>query len=157
MASPASPAVSGSSAHRDGGPIEAGGAGSTWGRPLEGRAGHPLGNRNIGILCSDPQKPEALLLQRVVSELGARTALVRPKLDAGAALSVEHTAHVLGLLYDAVICVDLPAHTVGRLRECARIPVLADLALPTVAADQSVEDVSELCRQVLSRLADAAV
>jgi hypothetical protein len=158
MASPVSPAVSDSSTHPEDGPVGADGAGAAWVRPMEGRAGYPLGKRNVGILCSDPQQPEALLLQRVVSELGARTALVCPKLDADAPLSVEPTAHVLGLLYDGVICVDLPAHSVDRLRESARIPVLADLALPgVVACGQSADDVSELSRQVLSWLTGATV
>ncbi len=158
MASPVPPAVSESSAHADGGPISAGGTGASFPRSPEGSAARPLANRNVGILCSDPERPEALLLQHVVSELGARAALVRPNLDASASSSVEHTARVLGLLYDAVICVGLPAHSVDRLREFARMPVLADLVLPVVVApDPGTEDVLQLGRQILSRLAGAPV
>ena len=123
-------------------------------------AGHlPLASRNVGILCADPLQPAALLLQRVARELGARTALVCPDLDGVAEpLSVEHTAHVLGLLYDVVICLDLPGHDVERLRSCARIPVVDDLRLPwALAADEEGQAsvVAELRRQVLERVSQA--
>jgi hypothetical protein len=119
----------------------------------------PLASRNVGILCADPQRPAALLLQHIARDLGARTALVRPDLDdmAGPS-SVEHTARVLGLLYDVVICLDLPHRSVERLRSCARIPVVSDLRLPeAILVDEGLDANvgAELRGQLLERLAGA--
>ncbi len=87
----------------------------------------PLRARNIGILCDDPQRPEAVLLHRAATELGARVALVRSDLDAASGrAALQDTARVLGRLYDAVLCVDLPPPIVQRLRDAAEIPVIAD-------------------------------
>ena len=158
MSSSFPPAASEPSAHPDGDAANAnaGAAARAW--VTEGGMGRPLGSRNVGILCADPQRPEALLVQQAANELGARTALVRPNLDDGGdPSSVEDTARVLGLLYDAVICVDLPPHSVERLRQFSRIPVLADLTFPgTIDPDRIPMDVSELRRLLLSRLAGTA-
>ena len=77
----------------------------------------PLRSRNVGILCDDPQRPEAVLLQQAATDLGARVALVRSPLDeASGPLALAHTARVLGRLYDAVLCVELPPAIVEHLR-----------------------------------------
>jgi ornithine carbamoyltransferase len=95
---------------------------------VAGAAGpQALRGRNVGILCDDPRRPEAVLLQQAASTLGARVALVRSDLDeTSGPVQLEHTARVLGRLYDAVVCVALPASIVARLRDAAGIPVIAD-------------------------------
>jgi ornithine carbamoyltransferase len=116
----------------------------------------PLASRNVGILCADPEQPAALLLQRIARELGARTALVRPDLDDMAEpSSVEHAARLLDLLYDVVICLDLPHRSVELLRSCARIPVVSDLRFPeAILVDEELDaDVGAALRgQILERL-----
>ena len=86
-----------------------------------------LRGRNIGILCNDPRRAEALLMQEAATGVGARVALVRSDLDAASGpAQLEHTARVLGRLYDAVVCIDLPITLVRLLRDAAGIPVIAD-------------------------------
>lgn len=87
----------------------------------------PLHSRNVGILCDDPQRPEAVLLQQAATALGARVALVRSPLDeASGQPALAHTARVLGRLYDAVLCVDLSPAVVSYLRDAVDIPVISD-------------------------------
>ncbi len=103
------------------------GPGPLDGASIDGRA--PLRGRNIGILCDDPDHADALVLQQAVAELGARVALVNSTQHGEtAAPSPVDTARVLGRLYDAVICVDLPADRVQALLAHADIPVLTDIA-----------------------------
>jgi ornithine carbamoyltransferase len=86
----------------------------------------PLNSRNVGILCDDPQRLEVVLLQQAATELGARVALVRSDLDeASGHAALEHMARVLGRLYDAVLCVELPPAIVAHLRDAAGIPVIS--------------------------------
>ena len=97
------------------------------GASIEGMV--PLRGRNIGILCDDPDHADALGLQQAVAALGARVALVHSTQHGEtAAPSPVDTARVLGRLYDAVICVDLPAERVQALQTHADIPVLTDIA-----------------------------
>jgi len=89
----------------------------------------PLRNRNIGVLCSDLQRADAVLLQQAATGLGARVALVRSELDETSGQGeLQHTARVLGRLYDAVLCVDMPPSIVQQLRDAAGIPVISDEA-----------------------------
>jgi hypothetical protein len=136
--------------HADAG-AEGASGGASWPAPATEAA---LINRNIGILCEDPGCRETLDLQQVVSGLGARTALVRPDLgDEVDAAAVEHTARVLSLLYDAVVCIDLPARSVERLRQSARIPVIADLSRADLAAYRGGPEAGARLRAlVLARL-----
>jgi ornithine carbamoyltransferase len=113
----------------------------------------PLGNRNVGILCADPQRREAFLLQRAASDLGARVALVRSDLDdASGQTALEHTARVLSMLYDAVICVDLPLRIVDQLRDAAGIPVLSDVPGDNVFAPAAGADAGDELRLLLQPL-----
>ena len=89
----------------------------------------PLRNRNIGVLCADLRRPDAILLQQAAAELGARTALVKCELEELSWQSeLQHTARVLGRLYDAVLCIDMPSSVVQLLREAAGIPVVSHAA-----------------------------
>lgn len=113
----------------------------------------PLDSRNVGILCADPQRREAFLLQRAASDLGARVALVRSDLDeASGQVELEHTARVLSMLYDAVICVDLPLRIVDQLRDAAGIPVLSDVPGDAVAAPAPGADAGDELRLLLQPL-----
>jgi ornithine carbamoyltransferase len=113
----------------------------------------PLGGRNIGILCDEAQRPEVFLLQRAATELGARVALVRFGLDeAGASLAVEKTGRVLGQLYDALICVDVPAPVVERLGDAAGIPTVANLATDWIALRAAQPDGDDDGRYLLQAL-----
>ena len=88
----------------------------------------PLRGRNIGILCDDPDRPEAAALQRAAGDLGARVALVNSNLHGEMSHpSLVDTARVLERLYDAVICVDLDPQVIDELRGVADIPVLSDV------------------------------
>ena len=86
----------------------------------------PLRGRNVGILCDDPRRAEAVQLQQAATALGARVALVRSGLDeASGHAALEQMARVLGRLYDAVLCVELPPAIVAHLRDAAGIPVIS--------------------------------
>lgn len=112
-----------------------------------------LRGRNIGILCEDPQRPEVFLLQRAATELGARVALVRPRLDDAEPLPAgRHTGRVLGRLYDALICVDMPARVVQELRDDAGIPAISDLTGEWIALRASRPDAQDDGRCLLQAL-----
>jgi len=103
----------------------------------------PLRSRNIGLLCDDPRRPEAHLLQQTAAGLGARAALVRCNLEVtSGATELADTARVLARLYDAVLCVNLAPALVAALREASDMPVIAFdvgawLAQPPAASDAS--------------------
>jgi ornithine carbamoyltransferase len=62
-------------------------------------------------------------------ELGARVATIRPKLTAGSQPDeIQHTARVLGRLYDAVECQDMAETLVSAIARSAGIPVYDGLA-----------------------------
>jgi len=97
------------------------------GLEASGAASLSLRSRNVGVLCDDPWRAEALLLQQAAASLGARAALVRPDLDAASGpAELAHTARVLGRLYDAILCVDLAPSIVAALSETAGVPVIAN-------------------------------
>lgn len=120
---------------------------------LAGTNQMPLRGRNVGILCADPQRPEVFMLQRAASELGARVALVPSRLDDPSGFAMpEQTARVLGRLYDALICIDVPARIVQPLREAAGIPVVADVAADWIALRAMRPDAGNDARFVLQAL-----
>jgi len=120
---------------------------------LAGATPSLLRGRNIAILCEESQRPEVFLLQRAATDLGARVSLVRCGLnDADALLAVDKTGRVLGRLYDTLICVDLPAQVVERLREAAGIPAIADLAGEWISLRATHPDVEDDGRHLLQAL-----
>ena len=64
----------------------------------------------------------------------------------------EQTARVLGRLYDALICIDVPARIVQPLREAAGIPVVADVAADWIALRAMRPDAGNDARFVLQAL-----
>jgi ornithine carbamoyltransferase len=112
-----------------------------------------LRGRNIGILCEESQRPEVFLLQRAATDLGARVSLVRSGLnEEDALLAVERTGRVLGRLYDTLICIDVAAQVVERLRQAAGIPAIADLAGEWIALRAMHPDMEGEGRYLLQAL-----
>ena len=103
-------------------------AGST--RPL-------LRSKNIGLMCDVQDSGEAELFRRAATELGARVARIRA--SASGVLTPEdfqHTARMLGRLYDAIECRGLPCELVQQLGNDAGVPVydgIASAAHPSAA------------------------
>jgi ornithine carbamoyltransferase len=110
----------------------------------------PLRGRNIGILCDDTQRLDAAVLQKAASDLGARAALVPADLSRSTeGPELAHTGRLLGRLYDAVICIDLPASFVGALRETAGVPVHSGVMEKWAALGALPEDARYLLQALL--------
>ncbi len=88
-----------------------------------------LRGKNLGLLCEADDGGDATLFRRAALELGAHVAHIRLSL---AGLStpqeVQHTAHMLGRLYDAVECQGLPPALVRQVGDAAGVPVCDGLA-----------------------------
>lgn len=85
-----------------------------------------LRGRKFGlVLGSDSLSSEdAPLFDRAATELGAQVAFIRPDLtEQSPARDMQQTAHMLGRLYDAVICEGVSAEIVRRLNLEAGVPV----------------------------------
>lgn len=90
-----------------------------------------LRGKNFGLLCDAADDRDAALFQRAASALGAQVALLRPNLsELSTAQEVQHTARVLGRLYDAVDCVGMAPDLVRRIGADAGIPVFDGIASP---------------------------
>jgi ornithine carbamoyltransferase len=87
-----------------------------------------LRGRNLGLLC-EGDEAEADLFCRAAAELGAHVAHIRPHLDdSSTPPDVEHTAHLLGRLYDAVECQGMTPALVQQLQAGAGVPVYDGIA-----------------------------
>jgi ornithine carbamoyltransferase len=116
-----------------------------------------LSGRNVGLLCEDPARPDALSVCRAAIELGAHVSLVRPQLDGADAGKAADTARMLGRLYDALACVALAPQLVEQLRERAEVPVLDDASVlslqgrpqpqPEGSADRTTMDDNKIAWQ----------
>jgi ornithine carbamoyltransferase len=96
-----------------------------------------LRGKNLGLLCDTADDAGAALFQRAATALGAQVAQLRPNLSASStSQEVQHTARVLGRLYDAVNCVGMAPELVRCISVEAGVPVfdgLASSAHPTAA------------------------
>lgn len=104
-----------------------------------------LKGKNLGLLSEAGDDPDAALFRRAAVELGAQVAHIRPMLsDLSTPLEVQHTARMLGRLYDAIECQGLSPAIVQQLTDNAGVPVydgLATLGHPSSPlADQLGED-----------------
>jgi ornithine carbamoyltransferase len=113
-----------------------------------GRRQPLLRGKNLGLLCDDDRTQDAALFRRAATELGAHVAHIRPGFAAdSAAQDVQHTARLLGRLYDAVDCEGLPHALVEVLAAEAGVPVFEGIAQaqhPSAAlADSIVGDCPE--------------
>lgn len=85
-----------------------------------------LRGKKFGLLCGtdDATSDAAALFDRAAGELGAQVAHIRPRLtDLSSALDVQQTAHMLGRLYDAVVCEGMAPALVRRLSLEVGLPV----------------------------------
>jgi ornithine carbamoyltransferase len=88
-----------------------------------------LKGKNLGLLCEAGDDPDAQLFRRAAAELGAHVAHIRPSLsELSTPHEVQHTARVLGRLYDAVECQGMPPALVQQVGDEAGVPVYDGLA-----------------------------
>ena len=105
-------------------------------RRAEGSSSAPLRGRNVGLVCGGEPGEAAALFTRAATALGARVARLSADLLAPGARSEPAVARVLGRLYDAIECQQVPTETVARIRRAAGVPVydgLATAAQPSAA------------------------
>ena len=94
-----------------------------------GTSPRTLRGKNLGLLCDTADDAGAALFQRAASALGAHVAHLRPSLSASSTpQEVQHTARVLGRLYDAVDCVGMEPDLVRRISADAGVPVFDGIA-----------------------------
>lgn len=101
-------------------------------RCAEAGATQPLlRGRRFGLLdaAGDASNEDIALFDRAAIELGAQVAHVSPYLtELSEPREVEHTAHMLGRLYDALVCQGMAPAVVRQLGAEAGIPVYDDIA-----------------------------
>ena len=88
-----------------------------------------LRGKKLGLLCEADDDGEAALFRRAAVELGAHVAHIRPSLsELSAPQEVQHTARMLGRLYDAVECQGMAPALVQQVGNDARVPVYDGIA-----------------------------
>jgi len=81
----------------------------------------------IGVAEGD----DAALFDRAAAELGAQVAHIRPGLtELSSVQDLQQTAHMLGRLYDVVVCEGMAPSLVERLRVEAGVPVYDRITSP---------------------------
>jgi ornithine carbamoyltransferase len=89
-----------------------------------------LRGKNFALLC-EADDTEAALFRDAAAELGAHVAQIRPSLsELSTSNDVQHTARMLGRLYDALECQGMPASLVRQVGAGAGVPVYDGIALP---------------------------
>jgi len=90
-----------------------------------------LRGKNLGLVCDSPDTEAATLFRDAAARLGAHVAHVRPNLSRSSTpQEVQHTARMLGRLYDALECQGMPAALVAHVGREAGVPVYDGIALP---------------------------
>ena len=103
-------------------------------RALQGLAsaaplGLPLRGKYLALMCEADDSASAIAFRHAAMELGARVTTVRPTLTAlSKPDEIQHTARVLGRLYDAVECQGMANYLVSAIAHSAGIPVYDGLA-----------------------------
>ena len=88
-----------------------------------------LRGKNLGLLCEADNDGGAALFRRAAVELGAHVAHIRPSLsELSTPLEVQHTARMLGRLYDAVECQGMAPALVQQVGNDAGVPVYDGIA-----------------------------
>ena len=93
--------------------------------------------KKVGLLCASDvadtaDDDDVALLDRAAAELGAHVAHIRPDLTERSELrQVVQTAHMLGRLYDALVCQGMAPVVVQRLSDEAGIPVYDGIVSPS--------------------------
>jgi ornithine carbamoyltransferase len=94
-----------------------------------GPTGRVLRGKNLAVLCDAVDADGAELFQRAASDLGAQVAHLRPSLSRfSTPQEVQHTARVLGRLYDAIDCVGMPPDLVRQIGIAAGVPVFEEIS-----------------------------
>ncbi|MBT9459794.1 MAG: ornithine carbamoyltransferase [Burkholderiaceae bacterium] len=88
-----------------------------------------LRGKKLGLLCAREDSEYAQLFRRAAEALGGHVARLPVSLSATSSTQdVQHTARLLGRLYDAIECQDMDSALVARVREAADVPVFDTLA-----------------------------
>ena len=88
-----------------------------------------LRGKKLGLLCEVDDGGDAALFRRAAVELGAHVAHIRPSLSGlTTPQEVQHTARMLGRLYDAVECQGMDSALVQRVSKDAGVPVYDGIA-----------------------------
>ena len=88
-----------------------------------------LRGKNLGLLCEAADQDDAELFRRAAVELGARVAHLCPGLsESSTPPEVQHTARMLGRLYDAVECQNMAPSLVLQIAHDAGVPVYDGIA-----------------------------
>ena len=94
-----------------------------------------LRGKNLALLCESEDGADAVLFRSAASALGAHVSHVRPRFsDLGKADEFQHTARMLGRLYDGIECQGIAPELVEVIGREAGVPVydgLASLRHPT--------------------------
>lgn len=107
----------------------------------EGHVQPLLRGKHLCLLCEDDTRPAARLFRQAATELGAKVTHIGMSVDAQSQpQDVEHTARVLGRLYDAVECQGLEGQLVQQMARVAGIAVYDALA----AKDPRTERIAAL-------------
>lgn len=88
-----------------------------------------LRGKNLALICESADEADAIFFQGAASALGAHVSHIRPSLSEPITLDVlQHTARMLGRLYEGVECQGLPSAVVREVGREAGIPVYDGLA-----------------------------
>jgi ornithine carbamoyltransferase len=105
-----------------------------------------LKGKNLGLLCEAPDNADAELFRRAAGELGAHVAQIRPSLsDLSTPQEVQHTARMLGRLYDAVECQGMMSALVQQVSDEAGVPVydgIASRSLPMTKLAEQLDGIA---------------
>ncbi len=90
-----------------------------------------LRGKKLGLLCASEDAEAARLFRHAAEALGAHVARLPVSLTAqSSAQEVQHTARMLGRLYDAIECQDMDRALVAQVRQEAGVPVFDAIAAP---------------------------
>jgi ornithine carbamoyltransferase len=88
-----------------------------------------LRGKKLALVCDSEEGEDAILFRSAAAQLGAHVSHIRPRLsdlrDPGV---LQHTARMLGRLYDGIECQGLPATMVEAVGREAGVPVYDGLA-----------------------------
>jgi len=90
-----------------------------------------LRGKNLCLLSATNDHPGVALVLQAATGLGAHVARVPPSLSASSsAEEIQHTARLLGRLYDGVACAGIAPELVRRIAAVADVPVFDGISAP---------------------------